>query len=79
MDNLPGETSAEHGDRLHDVFDQVAEPRQGPLDRLEHAIIVTTVLAQLSNLDGRPRALTPSGTERDVAVAELVFMTRRPA
>lgn len=48
-------------------------------DILEHAIIVTTVLAQLSNLDGRPRALTPSGTQRDVAVAELVFMTRRPA
>lgn len=40
---------------------------------LEHAVVVTTVLAQLTNLDGRPRALTPSGTERDLAVAELVL------
>lgn len=40
---------------------------------LEHAVIVTTVLAELTNLDGRPRALTPSGTEHDLVVAELVL------
>ena len=42
-------------------------------DILDHAVTVTTVLARLTSLDGRPRALPPSGTERDLAVAELVL------
>jgi hypothetical protein len=37
---------------------------------LEHAVIVTTTLAQLTSLDGRPRS---TGSEHDVAIAELVL------
>lgn len=40
---------------------------------LEHAVIVTTTLAQLSSFDGRPRSLMPAGSEHDVAVAELML------
>jgi len=40
---------------------------------LEHAVIVTTALAQLTWLDGRPRSLTPTGAEHDIAIAELVL------
>ncbi len=44
---------------------------------LEHAVLVTTTLAQLTALDGRERYLSPSGTRRDIAVAELVLALLR--
>ena len=51
----------------HGIDDETAEI-------LEHAVIVTTVLAQLTNLDGRPAdSDARSGSERDLAVAELVL------
>jgi hypothetical protein len=53
-----------------DITDQGVDDETREI--LEHAVIVTTALAELTALDARPRYLTPSGTQRDVAVAELV-------
>ncbi len=71
--------------RLHLVCDGLL-PREGMhLDITDHgvdaemakvlkqAVIVTTALAQLTRLDGRVRTLTSSGSEHDVAVAELIL------
>lgn len=44
---------------------------------LEQVVIITGALAQLMRLDSRPRRLTPSGSEHDVSVAELVLQLMR--